>query len=53
MSNIESQRTAMADQPAADDYPTLEQRHPTAEPLFITCMFMSESNPTAPRRTPL
>jgi hypothetical protein len=84
MSDIESQRTAIADQPVADDYPMLQQRYPTAEPLFITCMFgpfasilsaavasevlvaevnnhvtsdregrVSESDPTAPRRTPL
>jgi hypothetical protein len=38
MSDIETQRTAMADQPAADDYPTLGQRYPAAEPLFFTCM---------------
>jgi hypothetical protein len=39
MSDIEGQRPAMADQPASDDYPTLERRYPAAEPLFITCMF--------------
>jgi hypothetical protein len=51
MSDIESQRTAVADQPAADDYPTPERRYPAAEPLFITCMCSSFASILSPAVT--